>query len=242
MKLHARVSLLLVLTALLTAACNRDESQTPSTTESTAPAASSASQPAGAAPDDKAAAVSGSWTSELVYVNPYFGLTVTLPEGWFIKKGNDEERNKSAAEFLSGDNQALKGALQNAINKTITVFWAYQYPPGTPGKTNANLSMTIENVRHLPGIKSPADYLAVLENTLRMTNKEFVFDTAAAQTKLGELDAWSRDSHITLGQFNIKQRFYVVMKEQIVLLVGATFVTPEDEALLGKILSEFKHQ
>jgi len=177
----------------------------------------------------------GAWTSDTSYENHFFQLKVSIPTDWYLTKGQDEKRNQAAAEFLSGSDSNLKGALETAIKKTFTAFWAYRYPPGTPGKTNPNMSMVIEPIDQLPGIKSEADYLQAIESTLKMTNRNFVFKNPATQAKLGGLELWSREAETSMGNLKIKQRYYARLKDRMVLLIGLTFLSDEDEGELKKI-------
>lgn len=100
--------------------------------------------------------------------------------------------------------------------------------------------MVIERVEHLPGIQTENDYLQALESTLKMSNRSFIFKNPPARAKLGELEFWSREAEAPIGNLLVKQRFYVLLKNRTILLIGLTSVSPEDAIELEKITSSFK--
>jgi hypothetical protein len=184
--------------------------------------------------------VAGVWVSPREYQNPYFGIRVAVPDEWELKKGTTQEINDQAVDFLAGDEKNLRSVMKSAVEKTQTIFWAYRYPVGTPGKSNPNVSMLIESVARLPGIKSPEDYLSVLEQTLKMSNKTFNFLPAANVIDMGGMRLAMRESDLPMGELVIHQRFYATMKDRQILLIGVTTIADDDEGEVAHVLQSIK--
>ena len=179
--------------------------------------------------------IRGEWTSDRKYSNDFFEIVAEIPVEWHLDKGSNEYINDSATEFLGGDDENLKATLKTAIEKTHTVFWAYRYPLGTPGKPNPNITMLIENVEHLPGLKSAADYLLVMEDTLKMSNKNISFVTKPNKVDVGGVEFWMRETKMPMGTIEVRQKFYCRMKDRYVLMFGVTTMSEEDEKTVSEI-------
>ena len=54
--------------------------------------------------------------------------------------------------------------------------------------------MMVENIGDFPGIKSAKDYLFVMEDTLKMTNKKFSFAPDVTKVDLGGVEFWMRET------------------------------------------------
>jgi galactokinase/mevalonate kinase-like predicted kinase len=184
--------------------------------------------------------VVGVWSSPREYRNDYFGFRVAIPDGWELKKGTSQEINQRAVDFLAGDEKNLRSVMKSAIERTQTLFWAYRYPIGTPGKSNPNVSMLIENVTQLPGVKSSDDYLLAIEQTFRTSNKTVKFLAESRTVDLGGVQFMMRESEMPMGSLTIHQKFYATMKDRLVLLIGVTTMADGDTDEVAKIMQSIK--
>ena len=182
----------------------------------------------------------GVWTSERGYRNDFFGLGVAIPSGWELKKGTEEEANERAVDFLAGDERNLRSAFKSAIAHTQTIFRAYRYSLGTPGKSNPNVTVLIENVTRLPGIKSADDYLRAMEDTLRLTNKAFNFLGGPRPVSVGGVQFAMREAELPIGTITVHQRYYAKFRDGYVLLMGVATMAEEDEAEVQKVTASIK--
>lgn len=193
--------------------------------------------------DDKstvAGNLRGEWIDERAYANDYFGISVRIPEDWHLDKGASQHINEMASDFLGGEDENLKATLKSAIDKTYTVFWAYRYPPGTPGKTNPNVSMIIENLAPLPGVKSGSDYLLRLQDTFKLTGKEIHFLNEPIEVEIGGAPFWMRDVRMPLGATEIKQKYYATMKDRHVLMFSVTMISDGDDEIVSELTDTIK--
>ncbi len=179
--------------------------------------------------------VGGAWVSEREYRNGYFGMRVEIPGDWSLQKGADETFNQRAVDFIAGDENNLRGAMKSAIEQTRTIFWAYRHPLGTPGKSNPNVAVLIENVTRLPGIKSAADYLQAMEQTLKLSNKTFNFAPETKAVDVGGVAFAMREAEMPVGTLTVRQRYYARFNNGYVLLMGVTVMAEGDEAEVAKV-------
>ena len=180
--------------------------------------------------------IRGKWIGDRKYINEYFGFVTEVPVEWHLKKGtNDDFKYKAATEFLGSGDENLKALLKSSIEKTYTVFKASRHPLGTPGKTNPNVAMMVENIGDFPGIKSAKDYLFVMEDTLKMTNKKFSFAPDVTKVDLGGVEFWMRETSLTLGLTDVHQKLYAKIKGNYILCFVSTTMSEEDENTVSEL-------
>ncbi len=181
--------------------------------------------------------IQGAWTSGNEYRNPFFAVGIKVPEDWVLKKGLSEQLSNKAVDLLAGDEKNLRSVMKSAIEKTYTVFWAYRYPLGTPGKTNPNMSMMIENVALYPGIVSASDYLKAMEQTLKLSKLDARFVSDPADAVLGNAHFTMREIEVPLGTMRLREKFYCMFKDGYVLTIEVTIMTQADEEQTNLITS-----
>ncbi|MEJ6700076.1 MAG: hypothetical protein QNL01_03790 [Akkermansiaceae bacterium] len=178
--------------------------------------------------------IRGEWVGGRKYINDDFGFVTEIPEGWYFKKGTDDDfMYETAAEFLVGEDEYFKAVLKSAMEKTCTLFSAYLYLLGTPGKTNPNVSMLVENLGHLPVIKSAKDYL--LEDSFKVTNKNISFATEASKVEMGGVDFWMREIKVPMGMREMRQKYHGKIKGKYISVLVVAVVTEENENTVSEL-------
>jgi len=184
--------------------------------------------------------VHGNWTSERGYANSYFDVEIEIPETWYLQKGKPERLSEDASEFLAGEDKNLKSSIKSAVDETFSPFWAYRHPPGTPGKTNPNVTFLIENVMHLPGVQTGGDYLLLLEDTLKLSNKEIVFTGTPQQIVLADSEYFSTETKIPMGEITITTQYFAKKKGEYILLIATNYISGMDEVTLAEAFDSIK--
>jgi len=179
--------------------------------------------------------IRGEWVGDRKYINDYFGFVTEVPVEWHLKRGNNDDLKETAAEFLGGDDENLKALLKSSIDKTYTVFEASRHPPGTPGKTNPSVVMSAENIGHFQGIKSAKDYLLLMEDTLKLTNKKFSFSPEVNKVEIGGVEFWMRNASIAIGVTDVHQKYYAIIKGNYILVIGITTISEDDENTVSEL-------
>ncbi len=209
-------------------------------TSGTPPGATSVSQP-----ENKASSEIGYGTLlGHTYSNDYFGLSVSIPDEWYIQ--NREEaaevlRIGKAVTLGQGVDPNFKAAVEASQTNTLQLLSAFRHPPGTPGLvSNPTVSIIAERVKHLPGIRSGAEYCAMLKQSLGQSAIKTESDAVLSGLKIGSLDAHCLPARMTVGTIVIQQRFYATRYKDYVLAVIVSYSADEELLTAEKILSEIK--
>lgn len=158
-----RALTLLVLTTLM--ACGK-ESTTPS-------------------PVEKAVVEDGA------YRNPYFGLTMPIPEGWFTANKDTEEFLRDVGSGIAAESMASAGAVKAAMKSVYQLLMISEHEMGAAVDFNPNLVLVADKVSHLPGIKSGKEYLFHTKKALLATKMPYTMIEEVRKVDLG-VHKWHR--------------------------------------------------
>ena len=157
--------------------------------------------------------------SEGAYSNEYFGLTVPIPDGWFVASKDTEEYIQELGKGIAGDDASVRAAIEASKETTFQLLTLSEFEMGAPVEFNTNLIIMAERVSHLPGIKSGSDYLFHAGKLLLMTQLPYKRIRDAYPMKLGDRE-WDRaDWLIDAPQMPIEQAYLAVKKDDYVLVV-----------------------
>ncbi len=171
------------------------------------------------------------------YSNVFFGLAVTFPDDWYIQSREEfDELSRLGLEVATASNKSLKAAAAASQTTTLNLVAAFQHPPGTPVPFNANIIITTEKVKHLPGIKSGSDYLQHMQRTLAMTALKYEFDPIESDQKLGSLAAHCLPTTLQAGIIEVRQRMYATRYRDYALVMAVSYSSDEQFEKLKPIL------
>ncbi len=195
-------------------------------------------------PENKAASEVGYGTlAGHTYTNDYFGLTISIPDDWYIQSREEAEelsRIGTAAATAKGANQNLKAAMEASQTRTFTLVSAFRHPPGTPGLFNSSVIILAERVKHLPGIRSGAEYCAQMKQGLEMTAMKYEFDAVESGLKIGSLDAHCLPARMNVGVIEVRQRYYATRYKDYVLALIVSYSNDAEREEAEKILADIK--
>lgn len=162
-------------------------------------------------------------TDGIHFHNKKFGLSIKKPESWYSQ--SVEETMRMAAmggDALSGGDTNMKAALDASLKSTLTLFSFFEFPPGTPGKTNPSIISMAENVMAYPGVTNGCSYLANMKNIIKRSQMKMTFsechqDTISAST-FGYVDAETQ-----IGNAIVNQRYWACKKGGHAIAIIQTF-------------------
>ncbi len=177
------------------------------------------------------------------YRNELFGLVVEKPEGWYSQSAKEIlAMYKQGNQVLSGNNENMKTMIDAALAKTLTLFSFFQYPPGTPGKMNANIVSTAENTSLYPGIKTGCDYLYHAKKSLESSQLNMKFsEKCDAETISGQTFGHYKVT-IEVGKTIVYQDYYACKKGEHILSFIKTYSDEASMGMIDKILGTVKVQ
>ena len=146
------------------------------------------------------------------YENHYFGFRLPVPEDWFVAPEETRRHLKEVGNrALAGGNSVLRAELEASSERTHVLLALFEHPPGKPVPSNRNVMIVAENVAHLPGIETSADYLALMANTLGRGAVEIEARGEARTVVLGEREFRTTRFRLPVGGGVFQD--YVVRKE-----------------------------
>jgi len=174
------------------------------------------SKPAKSARDAKGAGIDGRPDNgrvvDGVYTNEFLGFRYTVPKGWTV---HGEETQKviveTGKEIMAGEDQTRKRIVEAASKRTFQLLTVFEYPLGTPNKTNRGIQVAAENVAFAPGIQTGKDYLQVLEKNLATGQIHFEFEGEAIEETLDGIDCYHHYGHFQVSGKTIHELFYATM-------------------------------
>lgn len=195
-------------------------------------------------PENKATSEVGYGTlAGHTYTNDYFGLTVSIPEDWYIQSREEAAeiaKIGKAAVLGNGADPNLKSVVEATQATTLQLLSAFRHPPGTPGVSNSSVIVMAERVKHLPGIRSGAEYCAQLKQGLGMSALKSETDPVESGFKIGSLDAHCLPARMNVGTIVVHQRYYATRYKDYVLALIVSYNSDEELKVAEKILADIK--
>jgi hypothetical protein len=168
-----------------------------------------------------------------VYANRYFGFRYVLPQGWTVH-GEETQKvlRETGREIVAGDDELKKRAMDAASKRTFSLLTVFEYPLGTPNKTNRGVQIFAENVAFAPGIQTGKDYLQLLEKNLGTSNLHARFEGEPVMESVDGFDFYRHGGVLELGGKPVYELFEASVRNgyALVFLVTATSQEAAEEA------------
>ncbi len=173
-----------------------------------------------------------------VYSNQYFGLSVTVPDGWSVQDREAQARlTKAGSAAVAGDDKNLKAVLKASELHMVQLLTVFQHPLGTPVTFNPSFMGMAEMVRQLPGIQRGKDYQFQMKQTLASSQMKVSFPKETYTERIGGVDFDVMETQMGVRGIVVKQRYYSTIKKGYALSFVTSFTTDEEEASLKKALA-----
>jgi len=144
-----------------------------------------------------------------VYRNEFFGFVYTMPQGWTV---HGEETEKALMEagrdIMAGDNEEKRKMLERAGKRTYHLLTIFEFPLGTPGKTNRSVQVLAENVSFAPGIQTGKDYILNLEQVLASSQLHVHYEGEPVEESLDGIDFYRQDLTMEVANKTIFEKIY----------------------------------
>ncbi|MET2983649.1 hypothetical protein [Aureibaculum conchae] len=174
------------------------------------------------------------------YTNEFFGLTLEIPEGWFIQDDETQKQlTKEGAKALGGDE--LAKTIKAAEITTANLLMVSQFDIANhtdPNVLNANFTLVVENL----GIASFSvnDGNGYLEASKKQFTKNNVPIKIKGDTKTMDIDGKTFhyfDAVMTMQGAAINQRYMATVINDFALLYVATYGTEDQLEKLMDVLN-----
>ena len=171
------------------------------------------------------------------YSNNYFGLTVTVPEGWAVQPHEAQQKiMKRGAEIMTGGDKNLQAAVKASETKTVSLLVAFAHPMGAPVAFNPSIACVAERLDQLPGIKRGSDYLFHARKLLEAGQIRVTFPKDVWSERLGGREFDVMLLEMTVGATTIRQRYYVLVHKGYALGFVTSASTSDEEAKVRRVM------
>lgn len=168
------------------------------------------------------------------YTNTYFGLTLPIPEGWFVASKDSEEFLREAGEEIAvGSDATLKAALAASKKNTFQLLTVSEFEFGAAVEFNPTLIVMAERVSHVPGIKTGNDYLFHTTKLLLRTQVPYELKQESHPTQLGGVE-WHRADFV-IKQNHVQQSYFALKRKDFVLMLILSAATADQMQELEQI-------
>lgn len=172
-----------------------------------------------------------------VYMNNYFGLTVTFPTDWSIQDQSAQQRMMKLGEkMIAGDDKGMNTVMKAAELQTVNLFAVYKYPLGSPVTNNPAIMAVAEKVSQLPGIKRGKDYLFHVRQMLESGQMQVSFPKDVYTQQLGGDDFDVLDLALHIHGITINEKYYAIVMKDYALSFIVMFRGDEEDQVQQKIL------
>lgn len=173
-----------------------------------------------------------------VFVHDGFGMRLPFPADWTIVP------REAAAEVEQAGRRALTGGATGADPYSAggsatsrTLFTVYRYPLGSGRGLNPSLIGGLEDVATRPQVRTPIDYLQMMQSFLGRGGTPMRFDAIVPSTLLGGQEFAVMPATVQPGPQPIGQIYYSRRIGDQMLTIIATFATPEHWSELEPVLA-----
>lgn len=171
--------------------------------------------------------------TDSVYRNDYFGLRITIPQGWTIQGEDVKQRVKETAKdvIVPKDGQD-KHELEAAVERTLNLLTISKFPMGAPGQLNALVMAVAEAV---PLAATGPAYMKDLKASLQQTTVPVTVVDGEVETING-VSFYTLMATLTPGEHVIRQKYYVTMKKGYALGLITSILSESDADLVNSIM------
>jgi hypothetical protein len=174
------------------------------------------------------------------YTNDYFGLRLTVPEGWRVadQQGFAQIEERGAEDLAGGspEKQAQANATTKRVVNLITIGELVQ---DEKGASTAMLIIAAEPVAAWL-ITSGRDYNEVVRRQLLSTHMNYVIDDPAGSESIGGVEFAVLTSRRETAGGVVRQKFYSTVRKGHALFIVSTYLNDKGARDIGEVLKTIK--
>lgn len=172
------------------------------------------------------------------YVNDFFGVSLSVPEGWAVQDSARRramlERGRELADTSADERK--RAALEAAFTRVAVLVSAYKYPPNAPAPGfNANFTFLAERIPTAV-VKTGADYFDLMLRTVQGSQVKMEPTGAGYTVKAGGREFYVRDVRVTFPSGVAAEKFCVTIAKNYALVIGYVYVDEEDVKTFDELM------
>lgn len=173
------------------------------------------------------------------YRNAFFGLELTIPEGWVVQsKEQTEEITNLGKDLMAGDDQNLKAVLDASEINWANLLTIFRHEIGTVADYNPGIVLVAENLKSAPGIKTGSDYLFQTRKLLENSQMEFVhIDEEFSREVVSNQDFDIMNCSIDYAGFIFHQKYYSTIQNGFCISLIISYADEDQKSELEQIVN-----
>jgi hypothetical protein len=173
-----------------------------------------------------------------VFVQDSFGMRLPFPEGWTILTPEETSRVvDSGRQVLSGGDPAGGAYRAGGAATSKTLFTVLRYPRGSVTGLNPSLVGAVENVLSRPQIKTPADYLQMVQSFLGRGGVPMTMEPIVPEAQLAGRSFAMMPVTLQPGPVAVGQIYYCRRIDDQMLTLVASFSTEDQWKEIEQVLA-----
>jgi hypothetical protein len=176
-----------------------------------------------------------------LFVNEFFGLSVTKPEGWYSQNvAETMGLMKSGSEEMAKKDKNFQARLKASLDRTVPVFGFFEHNPGVQGKANPNVLASAENLKNISSVKSGCDYIAEVKKSLAKAPVQYHFEGACRTRSIGGKEFGYLDTSADQSGIKVHQVFYATIDRKYALALVQTYTDDDGRKGTDAIISSLQ--
>jgi hypothetical protein len=169
------------------------------------------------------------------YTNNFFGLSLTVPEGYLVLNRDEIGiYSKAAVDLMKGENERNNKAFNDAINNQAVLLMVAQKAPGSEGNAVAEMQVR----KQPPG--ATANVVLAQSAKLMTGSAKAVLTRHLPSVRFGNRTFTGAEFEIQVGSQMLTQQLYITMQRGYAMSVGLTFAAGADRNAFNGMFSGFK--
>jgi hypothetical protein len=175
-----------------------------------------------------------------VYTNEYFGMELTVLEGW--RAADEESRkqlNRRSAEVMAGDSEGMKRLLRQAEGQTINLFTlARILPPESEGRTVTVVAAAEPVPVWL--VKTGEEYLGQVKRLLERTAVKPEFEGPVTKENIGGVEFATM--HLRMNYYGtfVTQKLSATIRKGHAIILTRAYLDEQGAQAVAEVIRTIK--
>lgn len=176
-----------------------------------------------------------------VYMNPYFGLEVTVPSGWTaLDDDSSKQFNQRGGELMAGDSPELKKMLEQGRRQTVNLFTLIKPLPAESGGSNSGVTV-IAVAEPVPAfVRNGEEYVTQVKLLLESAAVKPEFDGPITKETIGGVEFATQQLRITHLGLVVRQKLSATIRLEHAIVLTRAYTTDRGAEVLDEVLRTIK--
>jgi hypothetical protein len=174
------------------------------------------------------------------YSNEYFGMQLTIPEGWRLAdKAAAQKIDQQGADLVAGDSAERRAQLREAASKNINLLTMGKLIPAGDTTESALLIVGAEAVPTWL-VRTPQEYVSQARRLLQSSAMPVTVKEGTRNETIGGVEFVVLDVSSEQPGGLVRQHYYATLKKGYALFIISTFASERSSEAIGEVLKSVK--